>query len=41
MVVLENILLFFVDLEPKAKVLIPMYEPLEVTKCGKCGNAVA
>ena len=27
--------------EPKVKVLIPMYEPLEVTKCDKCGNVIA
>ena len=27
--------------EPKVKVLIPMYEPLEVTKCKKCGNVIA
>jgi phage FluMu protein Com len=27
--------------EPKAKVLIPMYEPLEVTKCDKCGKIIA
>lgn len=27
--------------EPKAKVLIPMYEPLEVTKCKKCGKVIA
>jgi len=24
--------------EPKVKVLIPMYEPLEIVKCKKCGN---
>jgi hypothetical protein len=35
---LENILLFFVDLEPKVQVLIPMYDPLEVTKCEKWGT---
>jgi hypothetical protein len=27
--------------EPKVKVFIPMYEPLEVTKCEKCGKVVA
>jgi len=27
--------------EPKVKVLIPMYEPLEVSKCKKCGNIIA
>ena len=27
--------------EPKVKVLIPMYEPLEVTKCEKCGKVIA
>ena len=27
--------------EPKVKVLIPMYEPLEVTKCEKCGKIIA
>jgi hypothetical protein len=26
--------------EPKVKVLIPMYEPLEVTKCEKCNRIV-
>jgi len=24
--------------EPKVKVLIPMYEPLKVVKCEKCGK---
>ena len=24
----------------KVKVLIPMYEPLEVTKCKKCGKVI-
>ena len=28
-------------IEPKVKVFIPMYEPLEVTKCKKCGKIVA
>jgi len=27
--------------EPKVKVLIPMYEPLETSKCKKCGMIVA
>ena len=27
--------------EPKVKVLIPMYEPLEVSKCKKYGNVIA
>jgi len=27
--------------EPKVKVFIPMYEPLETTKCEKCGKANA
>jgi len=27
--------------ELKVKVLIPMYEPLEVSKCNKCGKARA
>ena len=27
--------------EPKVKVLIPMYEPLEVIKCEKCGKIIA
>ena len=27
--------------EPKVKVFIPMYEPLEVTKCEKCGKVIA
>ena len=27
--------------EPKVKVLIPMYEPLEVTRCEKCGKVIA
>jgi len=29
------------SLEPKVKVLIPMYEPLEVAKCEKCGKVIA
>jgi len=24
--------------EPKVKVMIPMYEPLETSKCKKCGK---
>jgi len=27
--------------EPKVKVFIPMYEPLEVSKCKKCGKVIA
>jgi len=27
--------------EPKVKVLVPMYEPLEISKCEKCGNVIA
>jgi hypothetical protein len=27
--------------EPKVKVLIPMYEPLRVEKCKKCGKLIA
>ena len=27
--------------EPKVKVLIPMYEPLQVSKCKKCGKLIA
>jgi hypothetical protein len=27
--------------EPKVKVMIPMHEPLEITKCKKCGMIVA
>jgi len=29
------------SLEPKVKVLIPMYEPSEVVKCKKCGKIIA
>jgi hypothetical protein len=25
----------------KVKVMVPMYEPLEVAKCKKCGNIIA
>jgi len=27
--------------EPKVKVMIPMYEPLQVSKCKKCGKVIA
>jgi len=27
--------------EPKVKVMIPMYEPLKVSKCKKCGRIIA
>jgi phage FluMu protein Com len=27
--------------EPKVKVMIPMYEPLKVSKCKKCGKVIA
>jgi hypothetical protein len=27
--------------EPKVKVFIPMYEPLQVSKCEKCGKVIA
>ena len=27
--------------EPKVKVLIPMYNPLQVSKCEKCGKVMA
>jgi len=27
--------------EPKVRVIIPMYEPLEVVKCKKCGKIIA
>jgi len=27
--------------EPKVKVLIPLYEPLEVVKCEKCRKVIA
>jgi len=26
--------------EPKVKVMIPMYEPLETSKCEKCGKII-
>ena len=28
-------------IEPKVRVLIPMYKPLEVTKCEKCRKVIA
>jgi hypothetical protein len=28
-------------IEPKVKVLLPMYKPLQVSKCEKCGKVVA
>ena len=27
--------------EPKVKVVIPVYEPLQVSKCKKCGKVIA
>jgi ribosomal protein S27E len=27
--------------EPKVKVMIPMYEPLQVSNCEKCGKIIA
>jgi hypothetical protein len=27
--------------EPKAKACIPMYEPLQIEKCKKCGKVIA
>jgi len=27
--------------EPKVQVIIPMYAPLQVTKCEKCGKIIA
>ena len=27
--------------EPKVKVLIPVYKPLQVSKCEKCGKVIA
>jgi hypothetical protein len=27
--------------EPKVKVIVPMYEPLKVEKCAKCGKTIA
>jgi hypothetical protein len=27
--------------KPKVKVFIPMYEPLQVSKCEKCGKIIA
>ena len=28
-------------IEPKVKAYVPMYEPLEVTKCKECGKIIA
>ena len=28
-------------IKPKVKVMIPMYEPLETSKCKKCGKIIA
>jgi len=27
--------------EPKVKAFIPMYKPLQISKCEKCGNKIA
>ena len=27
--------------EPKVKVLIPMYKPLKISRCKKCGKIIA
>jgi len=27
--------------EPEVKVMIPMYQPLQITKCEKCGITIA
>ncbi len=27
--------------EPKVRVMIPLYEPLEVVRCKKCGETIA
>ncbi|MDH5666176.1 MAG: hypothetical protein OEY10_07765 [Nitrosopumilus sp.] len=37
----NNIFLEQPSPEPKVQVLISMYEPLEVTKCGECGKIIA
>jgi hypothetical protein len=29
------------SIEPKVKVMIPMYEPLQVARCDKCGKVIA
>jgi len=29
------------EIEPKVKVMIPIYEPLETSKCEKCGKIIA
>jgi len=28
-------------IEPEVRVMIPMYEPLEISKCQKCGKIIA
>ena len=37
----NNIFIKQNTIEPKVKVLISMYEPLEVTKCKKCEKVIA
>jgi len=37
----NNIFIEQYTVEPKVKVLIPMYEPLETIKCEKCGKVIA
>jgi len=37
----NNIFVEPLSSEPKVKVFIPMYEPLEVSNCEKCGNIIA
>ena len=27
--------------EPKVKVIVPMYEPLQMSRCKKCGKVIA
>jgi phage FluMu protein Com len=27
--------------EPKVKIIVPMYEPLQVSTCAKCGKVIA
>ena len=27
--------------EPKVKIMIPIYQPLQITKCEKCGTTIA
>jgi hypothetical protein len=29
------------SLEPKVRVLMPMYEPLQISKCRNCGKVIA